>query len=112
LLKQIMKIHNKIHSHDHATIVYFLIYHYLSFSGSIENDTLCPSIWRSSWSWSYGRVIMFNTTFNNISLISRRSVLLVEETGVSGENHRPVASHWPPLSHNVVSTERDSNSQR
>jgi len=23
LLKQIMKVHNKIHSHDHATIVYF-----------------------------------------------------------------------------------------
>ena len=32
-------------------------------------------------------------TFNNISVISYRSVLLVEETGVPGENHRPVASH-------------------
>jgi len=31
-----------------------------------------------------------------------RSVLLVEETGVPGENHRPAASHWPTLSHNVV----------
>ena len=30
---------------------------------------------------------MFNTTFNNISVISWRSVLLVEETGVLGENH-------------------------
>jgi hypothetical protein len=37
---------------------------------------------------------MFNTTFNNISVISWRSVLLEEETGVPGENHRPVASHW------------------
>jgi len=35
----------------------------------------------------------FNTTFNNISVISWQSVLLVEETGVPGENHRPVASH-------------------
>jgi hypothetical protein len=35
----------------------------------------------------------FNATFNNISAISWRLVLLVEETGVSGENHRPVASH-------------------
>ena len=35
----------------------------------------------------------FNTTLNNISVISWRSVLLVEETGGSGENHRPVASH-------------------
>ena len=28
---------------------------------------------------------MFNVTFNNISVISWRSVLLVEETGVPGE---------------------------
>ena len=50
------------------------------------------------------RVLVFNTTFNNISVISWRSVLLVEETGVPGENHRPVASHWQTLSHNVVSS--------
>jgi hypothetical protein len=31
--------------------------------------------------------------FNTISVISWRSVLLVGETGVSWENHRPVASH-------------------
>jgi hypothetical protein len=35
----------------------------------------------------------FNATFNNISVISWQSVLLVEETGVRGENHRPGASH-------------------
>jgi hypothetical protein len=39
------------------------------------------------------RVIVLNTTFNNISVISWQSVLLVEETRVSAENHRPVASH-------------------
>ena len=39
-------------------------------------------------------VIVFNATFNNISVISWWSVLLVEETGEPGENHRPVASHW------------------
>jgi hypothetical protein len=37
-------------------------------------------------------LMVFNATFNNISVISWRSVLLVEETGVSGENHWPVAS--------------------
>ena len=37
--------------------------------------------------------MVFNGTFNNISVISWRSVLLVEETGVPGENHRLVASH-------------------
>ena len=34
-----------------------------------------------------------NVTFNNISAISR-SVFLVEETGVPGENHRPVTSYF------------------
>ena len=33
---------------------------------------------------------------------SWRLVLLVEETGVPGENHRPATSHWQTLSHNVV----------
>ena len=32
--------------------------------------------------------MVFNATYNNISVISWRSVLLVEETGVHGENHR------------------------
>ena len=36
---------------------------------------------------------MFNATSNNISVISWRSVLLVEETGVP-ENHWLVTSHW------------------
>ena len=48
--------------------------------------------------------MVFNATFNNISVISWWSVLLVEETGVTGENHRPVTSHWQTLSHNVVSS--------
>ena len=46
--------------------------------------------------------MVFIATFNNISVIAWRSVLLVEETGVPGENHRPAASHWQTLSHNVV----------
>jgi len=37
-------------------------------------------------------LMVFNT-FNNISVISWQSVLLVEETKVPGENHRLVASH-------------------
>ena len=36
----------------------------------------------------------FNVTYNNISAVSWRSVLLVEETGVRGENHRLAATHW------------------
>jgi hypothetical protein len=53
------------------------------------------------------RVMMFNATSNNIPVISWRSVLLVEETG---ENHRPAASHWQRLLHNVVSHEQGLNS--
>ena len=41
-------------------------------------------------------VMMFHATFNNISVISWRSVLVV------GRNRRPSASHWQTLSHNVV----------
>ena len=48
--------------------------------------------------------MVFNPTFNNISVISWRSVLLVEETWVPRENHIPVVSHWQTLSHNVVSS--------
>jgi hypothetical protein len=47
-------------------------------------------------------LLVLNATFNNISVISWRSVLFVEETGGPGENHRPVASHRQTLSHNVV----------
>ena len=50
--------------------------------------------------WDYG----IYTTFNNISVILYRSVLLVEETEVSGENKRPIASHRQTVSHNVVSS--------
>jgi hypothetical protein len=49
--------------------------------------------------------MMFNVTFNNISVISWQSVLLVKETRVLGENH-PSADLLhvtdKTLSHNVV----------
>jgi hypothetical protein len=38
--------------------------------------------------------LCFNATFSNISAISWRPVLVVEEAGVTGENHRPWASNW------------------
>jgi hypothetical protein len=39
-----------------------------------------------------GRRSRVNATFNNISVTSWHSVLLVEETGVPGENHRALKS--------------------
>ena len=60
--------------------------------------------------------MVFNATFNNISVMLWWSVLLVEETRVSGENHWSVISHCQNLSHNVVSStprhEQGLNSQR
>ena len=44
------------------------------------------------WVCERVRVMVFNATFNNISVISWRSVLLVEESGGPGENKRPPAS--------------------
>jgi hypothetical protein len=39
------------------------------------------------------RVMVFNATFNNNSVMSWRSVLLVEETEYPEINHRPAACH-------------------
>jgi hypothetical protein len=51
------------------------------------------------WSQNYHcgvrvSILVLYATFNNISVISRWPVLLVEETGLPGENHRAVASPW------------------
>ena len=57
--------------------------------------------------WCIGvrvKVAIFYATFSNISAISWRLVSLVEETGVPGENYRPVASEWQTISHNVLSS--------
>jgi hypothetical protein len=35
--------------------------------------------------------MVFNATFNNISAISWKSVLFIDETGVFGENHQPIS---------------------
>ena len=43
--------------------------------------------------WGLG-VMVLNATFNNISVISWRPVLGVEEARVPGENHQPWASNW------------------
>jgi len=41
---------------------------------------------------------VFNATFSNISAISWRPALVVEEAGVPGENHQPWESNWQILS--------------
>jgi hypothetical protein len=62
----------------------------------------CKKLCFTSKKEAWFRFMVFNATFNNISVISWQSVLLVEETGVPGENHRPVTRNWQTLSHFAV----------
>ena len=45
-----------------------------------QSNTICLIQWNKG-------IMVFNATFNDISVISWRSVLLVEETGVPGVNN-------------------------
>jgi len=56
----------------------------------IGKTTDSPEYYCRIWIW----ILVFNATFNNISAILWRSVLVVEEAGVPGENHRPWTSNW------------------
>ena len=57
----------------------------------ITMDVQCTNIHNDWFDFDFW---CFNTTFSNISAISWRPVLVVEEAGVPGENHRPWASNW------------------
>jgi hypothetical protein len=59
--------------------------------------------------WS--RFMVFNATFNNISVILWQSVLLVDEY-LEKTNHQLVSSHWQTRSHNVVSRRWSTNKHK
>ena len=86
------------------------LYHTISPTGKMcAHKTILTlhSIWSACTKSEVVMVVtfmVFNATFNNISVISWQSVLLVEETEVAGENHPPAISHWQTLSQNVVSS--------
>jgi hypothetical protein len=88
------------HLQIHLSLPWTCIWSWPSKTQCFEYGFLClgPKISK----YMFVCLMVFNATFNNISAISWWSVLLVEETGVPWENHRPVASHWQTLSHNVV----------
>ena len=48
---------------------------------------------RSIWFWLIWFIVL-NVIFSNALAISWRPVLVVEEDGAPGENHRPWASNW------------------
>ena len=63
------------------------------------NNNIVEIMRLDSWSYIFlcifrqqVRVMVFNATFNNISVISWRSVWLVEETRVPGEDRWPVTN--------------------
>jgi hypothetical protein len=70
------------------------------FSGLLRSMYLEASI------KSLGVILMVWWGLSPLSAIFQlfqwRLILLVEETGVTGENHRPVTSNWQTCSHNVV----------
>jgi len=67
----------------------YILYYMYACGG--KSSTLLPlhqsrfDTLHCTWIW----FMVFSTTFNNSSVISWRSVLFVEETGVPGQNHRP-----------------------
>ena len=69
------------HTWQHVIII-------LLFNNKNRYDTVFEHYGLIDW------FIVFNTTFSNISAISWRPVLVVEEAGVPGENHRPWVSNW------------------
>ena len=62
-------------------------HHFLNFIFKYSSRKLTFILYRI-------RVMVFKATYNNISVISGWSVLLVEKTGVPEKNHRPAAIHW------------------
>ena len=67
------------------------------FVSSASMLTITP--WLQFYCFSRVRIMVFNATSNNISVIPWQSILLLEETGISRENHWPVASHWQNFYH-------------
>jgi hypothetical protein len=59
----------------------------------IINGFYLPEVGEYCLACLFVYLVVVHTTFNNISVISWRSVLLVVESGGPHKNHRPVASH-------------------
>ena len=55
----------------------------------------------STFTFGFGFMV-FNATFNNISAILWRSVLLEKETRVPRENHLSVASNWQTYAYSML----------
>jgi hypothetical protein len=71
-------------------LTYFYLCHVVIVVTAVTTISLPPVIYtKCTYSQTCIKrgVLVFNATFNNISVISWQSVLLVEETGLPRENH-------------------------
>ena len=93
-------VHSKAHRGESKSCPY----------GSWIYNNLCNQCQTPLMLWLWVRVMACNATFNYISVISWRSVLLVEQPG---ETHGPVTDNTLSLkvASNIPRPERDSNSQ-
>ena len=70
----------------------------------VEGSTFMSVLDMASGFYQVGVRVMALNEFQQYFSYIMASVLLVEETRVPGQNHRPVANHQHILSHNVVSS--------
>ena len=71
----------------------YTIFYHCNINAFFSFD-LFVSEWASDCCLTRAMAMVFNATFNNISVISWQSILLVEEIGLPGINLRPAASNW------------------
>ena len=71
-----------------------LVNNYRKFYMNAKQRKKWSKIWKTPSGECFVFVMVFYATFSKISVILWQSVLLVEETGLPGENHRPAASLW------------------
>ena len=83
------------HDSGYRCLSWLLVFFATDIVTTILNEGTNARTITLNWPWSpwvsVAWFMVFNATFHNISVISWRSVLLGEETGVPGENHRPVS---------------------
>ena len=77
---------NKLNILFSVTSIFFFF-----FTSNARGDYIFP-VCMSVMVRGLSMVMAFDATVNNISVISWQLVLLLEETGVPAENHRPAGS--------------------
>jgi hypothetical protein len=79
--------------HGFVSFYFIIFFIEIVFRFSISYNELCYFHRSVRFRLMVGWIMVFSATFNNISVISWGSALLVEETGRQWENHRPATSH-------------------